>query len=201
MPGTIFLLVQTGQPLPLTRAETAARHSWPLSQTHQTLRRVPGTTSAGVRSPFLVGCHWRASSGLLVARSLTPRRSARLLQTGQPAPETRLLIWARHSWPWGHCHQTRRWLPGSTSDGVRSPFLVGCHSAARSGERVARSVSPGTGKRPEQYGQPVPLPLRVWTAACQLCPFAQRQKTRRLLPRETVSGVSGRLRSLSHSAR
>lgn len=27
------------------------------------LRRLPGTTSAGVRAPFLVGCHWAASSG------------------------------------------------------------------------------------------------------------------------------------------
>ena len=66
--------------------------------------------------------------------------------------------------------------------GERSPFLVGCHSAARSGYRVARSVSPEIARRPLQYGHPVPLPLRVWTAACQLCPFAQRHQTRRLLP-------------------
>lgn len=61
--GDDFLPAQTGQPLPLTRALTAARHWWPLSQTHQTLRRLPGRTSWGVSVPFFVGCHWRARSG------------------------------------------------------------------------------------------------------------------------------------------
>lgn len=47
----------------------------------------------------------------------------------------------------------------------------------------------------------MPLPLRVWTAACQWWPWAQVHHTRCLLPRETVSGVRGRFFSVSHSAR
>lgn len=47
-------------------------HSWPFSQRHHTFRWLPGSTSLGVSAPFLVGCHWAASSGHSVAKSVSP---------------------------------------------------------------------------------------------------------------------------------
>ena len=45
--------------------------------------------------------------------------------------------------------------PSDTSAGVRSPFFVGCHSLASRGRRRA-SERPRVGRRPVQYGHPVP---------------------------------------------
>ena len=57
-------------------------------------------------------------------------------QQGQPflTPTHLLLDDACHSWsgPLGHFHQKRLFDPAITWLGVRSPFLVGCHSAAMS---------------------------------------------------------------------
>ena len=43
---------------------------------------------------------------------------------------------------------SRQYTPASAVD-----FLVGCHSLANSGNRLAESVSPGHAALPEQYGQ------------------------------------------------
>jgi len=61
-----FLPAQYGQPVPLpVRLLGGATHSWsgPLSHVHHTFLEDPATTWSGVRSPFLVGCHYAAISG------------------------------------------------------------------------------------------------------------------------------------------
>jgi len=123
-------------------------HSWsgPSEQCHQTLLWVPNGTSDGLSAPFLVGCHCAATSGKrmssrLVLESLNPRQQA------HPSPrKVRLCGGVSHSWSsaTGHFHQTFLFDPATTSPGVRSSFLVGCHSAANSGNRSAND-SPGLG--------------------------------------------------------
>jgi hypothetical protein len=61
----------------------------------------------------------------------------RPLQHGQPERlPTRSAGVASHSWsgPASHCHQYFLFVREATSDGVTSPFLVGCHCAATSSE-------------------------------------------------------------------
>src|SRR6185437_8754995 len=80
---------QNGQPCPPTRAcalicQTCtglARHF------HQTLRVELAKTSAGVSSPFLVGCHSSATSG---AHAASDRKAVRRLpaQNGHPVPRS-----------------------------------------------------------------------------------------------------------------
>ena len=62
---------QKGQPAFLSALEmTEACHSWCpqlLAQhCHQALKSDPSDTLAGVLSPFLLGCHYSTSSGLLL---------------------------------------------------------------------------------------------------------------------------------------
>ena len=64
-----------------------------------------------------------------------------LLQNGQPVPRVLSFTTAFHSCPRLHLHQTFLLLPGVTWSGVKSPFLVGCHSSISSGFLTARSWS------------------------------------------------------------
>lgn len=164
-PGSTFLLAQYGQPpLRWVRVETTAWYSCPLSQIHQTLRLLAGAIWSGVRVPFLLGCHSLAMAGYWLARSFSPGMIFLPAQTGQPLPWARLEIMAWYSWPLGQIHQTLRRLPGTTSFGVRAPFFVGCHSLARVGSWVARSLSPLCTVLLVQTGQPAPL-TRDFTCA------------------------------------
>lgn len=175
-----------------------ACHSWPFSHSHHTFRCDPAVTSRGVRTPFLPGCHCRASSGCVDVRSFSPRSMARLAQTGQPAPATRDLTTACHSCPLPHTHHTSLWLPGSTCSGVRGSFFSGCHCFAISGNCDARSVCPAMGSFPAQYGHRVPVLVRVYTGLCHSCPCSHCHHTRLLLPLLTVSGVNCPFFSQSH---
>ena len=47
---------------------------------------------------------------------------------------------------------------------MSGPFLSGCHWAASAGSWEARSLNPGQGRFPAQYGQPLSAPVRVQTA-------------------------------------
>ena len=85
-----------------------------------------------------------------MARSFSPGSTVLPVHTGQSAPWLRENTAACHVCPWGHCHHTRRRLPGATAAGVSPPFLVGCHCRARAGYRVAKSFSPGLIRRPVQ---------------------------------------------------
>ena len=126
-----FLPLQNGQPLFLLDAIVAS-HSWPTLHCHHAFWELPAVTSKGVSAPFFAGCHSAARGGCVAAKQL--EGSAVLLeQIGQPVPLTRCETAAFHSWRFTHCHHTRFPLLGGTLDGVRSPFLVGCHSLAMSG--------------------------------------------------------------------
>ena len=82
-------------------------------------------------------------SGWVAARELQGH-TCRFKQNGQPLLEaTRCCTLACHSWGcWqfdlGQCHQTRFVLPQVTPWVVRLPFLVECHSSARSGRCCIR---------------------------------------------------------------
>lgn len=52
-------------------------------------------------------------------------------------------------------------LPQTTWSGVSGPFLSGCHWAASAGSWEARSLNPGQGRFPAQYGQPLSAPVRL----------------------------------------
>lgn len=104
---------QNGHP-PSTSAQSCGDtdHSWSeaTGHFHQTGRTDPAVTQSGVRSPFRVGCHWRAKSGRRVA-TLLVTETWRPAQKGHPVlPVVRLFADARHSWsgPRGHFHQTLR---------------------------------------------------------------------------------------------
>src|SRR5262249_23139725 len=135
-----------------------AKPSGPLEHCHQTCSFDPATTSSGVRFPFLVGCHCAAMPGKrdaseLVTETLCP------VQKGHFLSGFRLSVreWteACHSWsrPLAHSHQTRKPDRATTLLGVRSPFFVGCHSAAMPGKSEAKELVIET-FRPLQYGQP-----------------------------------------------
>lgn len=64
-----------------------------------------------------------------------------------------------YSCPIGHAHQTFFPDPEVTDSGVNGRFLVGCHSAAKSGRIVLRSLTPFTTTLFEQHGQLRPKAL------------------------------------------
>ena len=140
---------QQGQPWPRNvRCPIQSSHSWsgPSGHFHQTFLPEPATTPVGNRSPFLVGCHSAAISGNSDARLLVTE-TAWPAQAGHPEPDrVRWSTFASHSWsgPSGHFHQTFLPEPATTPVGNRSPFLVGCHCAATSGNKSAND-SPGFG--------------------------------------------------------
>lgn len=99
-----------------------------LRHCHQTFLRLPAVTILGVNWPFSVGCHWAATFGSTVSRSLKPGQTFRPAQKGHPAPSLLLEVTvAFHAWPRGQSHQTFRLLLGETFSGLRAPFLSGCH--------------------------------------------------------------------------
>ena len=130
-----------GQPLPLDLLSKDASHSWslPLSHFHHAFFPLIAVTSKGVNSPFLVGCHCFANSGFKIARQFD-LTTVYPLQIEHPFPLFLPLILASHSWslPLSQFHHTFLFELLATSCGVNSPFLVGCHSFANSGFKVAR---------------------------------------------------------------
>ena len=74
----------------------AAFHTWPSAHCHQTVFLLPAVTCCGVSAPLSVGCHSVATPGQSVARSFSPAEILRSVQYGQPAPDVRDLISARH---------------------------------------------------------------------------------------------------------
>ena len=102
---------------------------------------------------------WRVAREL-VTDTLNPP------QNGHPfPPRVRSTNFDSHSWsrPFGHFHQYLLWDPATTQSGVRSPFLVVCHSSARSGWREARQLVTET-LLPRQNGHPPPDALSVTVA-------------------------------------
>ena len=87
-----------------------------------------------------MGCHWAAKLGFVEAKSLYPIRTFLLAQIGQSQPALRLVIFDSHSWPFEQIHQTDLSQTEVTSFGVKLPFLVGCHWAAREGFMVSKSL-------------------------------------------------------------
>ena len=153
--------VQKGQPTPRTaRPEITASHSWsgPFAHFHQAFRSEPATTSHGVRLPFLVGCHSRATRRLQVASALV--RETRLpAQKGQPPPERRVRCsgLACQSWsgPRSHFHQSFWSDPRETCSGRRAPFRVGWNSRTRRGyaARLRRARLLGTARSYHPRGE------------------------------------------------
>ena len=78
------------------------------------------------------------------------------------------------------------------------PFFVGCHSAARLGFTVTRSLTPSTTCLFEQWGHPIPLLLFPITAS-HSCPHVPFHQTFRLAKAVTIVGFSGSFLS-DHSA-
>ena len=83
-----------------------------------------------------------AISGFFVCRSLNPTNTFLPEQIGQPSPMVLFDICASHSCPLLHNHHTFFLLLFVTSRGVKLPFFIGCHSNAKSGLTVARSLYP-----------------------------------------------------------
>ena len=158
---------QHGQPLrEVVRLPMGASHSWsgPPEHCHQNFLCEPATTWSGVTSPFLVGCHCAAISGKRVRREFVTEVFLPA-QHGQPAPFAFFIRFSTlvcHSWSGllGHRHQNFLCEPAGTLSGVTSPFLVGCHWAATSGNRVRREFVTEA-FFPAQHGQPVPFSLFV----------------------------------------
>ena len=126
----VLLPEQNGQPTPilarfLTRASQTCCELAEHTQWYSAFE--PALTSLGDLA-LSVGCHWLASSGCVVARSLRPGTMRRFAQIGQPTPPERLPIAACHSWrgSTGQSHQALSFEPGDTSDGDRV-FFDGCH--------------------------------------------------------------------------
>ena len=110
-------------------------HSAAISGNRSANERPGAGALTGAR--FLAG--FCLSPSEAAARSSLVRRLRPFLpQLGQPGQRTRFPMTAGHSWPHPeHCHQAFSFLEKLTSDGVRSPFRVGCHSAASWGHRSA----------------------------------------------------------------
>ena len=147
-----------------------------LEHRHQTFRADATVIADGVIEPFFVGCHSSARVGDILA---SERSSVTLaaLQKGQPFPRfTRGCIRASHSCSGfvEHLHQTFRALPGVTLAGVRSPFFVGCHSAASFGNSAASEFA-ASAYCPAQNGQPFPRLARFPTVHSHSCEGLARQ--------------------------
>ena len=117
--------------------DIAICHSWsgPLGHFHHDLKVDLDVKSDGARSPFFVGCHCSDNSGNNICKELVTE-TCLPSHARQPLPrEVRLAMDASHSWSGatGHSHQALNLVPKVKSSGVRSPFLVGCHSLHSSG--------------------------------------------------------------------
>ena len=89
---------------------------------------------------FFVVCSSAATSGKQ-ARRLLSFQPYSLNKKGSPNRQSLHAQSAGHSWssPFGHFHQTDLPLLAVTSLGFSSPFLVGCHSATKSGYSASNS--------------------------------------------------------------
>ena len=149
-------------------------------------------TSRGLSAPFFLGCHWRATRGLQVARQFVTDNLLRE-QNGQRPP---FAPWRpttpSHSWsgPSVHRHQTLRPLRAVTSQGVSGRFLVGCQNRKAAGTRAARLVI-GVAFWPAHVGQSWPAAKRLAMAVAHSCPLRQRHQMRRALPATTDRGIRG----------
>ena len=140
-----------------------------------------------------MGCHSAATLGSTAASELVTE-TFRFMQKGQRV-WCRLAMAVAHSWsgPSGHFHQTRLPEPQPTPAGVRSPFFVGCHSAAISGATTAREFVEEM-RLSAQNGQPARC--RWTTCVFHTCsgPFGHFHQAT-LTPEPSVppsSGVRGR---------
>lgn len=115
--------------------------------------------------------HSSANSGNREAKSFTPGTIVLLAQTGQLVPLERLFTVPCHSCPSAHRHHTRSATERPTVEG-EVLFRVACHSRARSGRSVAKSLNPGAIRLPEQVGHPSPRPVRFLMGASHECPIA-----------------------------
>lgn len=96
----------------------------PCSQRHHTRRLDEAATESGVQSVFFSQSHCAAISGNFVCRSFSPVRTAFPAQIGQPLPPlVREEILVLQLCQFGHIHQTRREVPGSTCSGVSGAFF------------------------------------------------------------------------------
>jgi hypothetical protein len=153
-----------------TRFATVARQTWVESapHCHQARRRDPGRTPSGESDPLRVGCHSWLRSACDSARD-DPGEAIRWAQNGQSVClRERSRTLARHS-----CvksieqrHHTIRAVLAATSNGLATPFLVGCHSAATRGKHVAKQLVTDT-RRFAQKGHPVPPDVRLFGDARQ----------------------------------
>jgi len=207
------------------RLRTAACHSCPSGHCHQTLLFVPAVTSVGFNESFLVGCHCCASNGFTVCKSLKPATVTRPLSAGHPATERRVILPTLrcHSCPSTHCHQTLRFEMAAISEGVSSPFFVGCHWAAVFGSTNPRLWCGGHGRgvgdwrlrlasltcevrarasdlsRRKHSGHPLPFLERSFTCAFHSCPSMHCHHTLRFDPSFTSEGVSSQFFVGCHS--
>jgi hypothetical protein len=143
--------------------------------------------------PFFVGCHSAVTTGKRAASELVIETFCPM-QHGHPVGLfffVRLAGEDSHSWsgPSGHRHHTLLQDPAGTWSGVMSPFLVGCHSAATIGKRVARELVMDA-LRPKQQGQPLPPRVRLLSDAGHSWsrPLGQSHQTDLLDPATTCSG-------------
>src|SRR5690625_3336721 len=86
IPARTFRPLQMGHPCPALRLAMAFVYTWPTGHSHAISARRPSITSFGERSPLRSRCHSAASSGCVVARSLTPGSTVWFEHTGQPEP-------------------------------------------------------------------------------------------------------------------
>lgn len=137
-PGKSFTPAQKGQPVPLARPLIAVSHSCPRKSIHQTFLPDFPAIWLGRRSPFLVGCHSPARSGLRLARSLKPANTRVPAQNGHPVPFIRLYTEDSHSWPQDPTHQTFFGEPALTAARSIPGFRSTRNWAANSGATTAR---------------------------------------------------------------
>ncbi len=76
---------------------------------------------------------------------------------GQREPFARELTADCHSWPRGQRHHTLRPEPSVTSDAVKSPLSVGCHSVATCGRSTASEFTEALFVTPP-FSRNVPIP-------------------------------------------
>lgn len=96
-------------------------------------------------------------------------------------------------WPFvspEHNHHTFLRDFAVTSTGVKSPLHSLSHSEATSRLVVARSLTPGIGFLPEQYGQPLPR-FRLFMTACHSWLWTHTHHTFLFEPGLTSHGVRG----------
>ena len=124
-----------------------------------------------------------------------------MLHAGQERPLLRTLseTRARHSWPCAHAHHAFLFDQALTAAGERSPFFRGCHSAARSGRVVERSLNPRRTRLPAQKGQPPPRALST-TRLSHSWPQRPSHQTTRPEPARTRSDARPPFFSGCHSA-